>query len=194
MTKLREIFSMRMESITGNFRINLKIDIVNGHVAKPLESFKQAQRYANINWKKKLGKFTILAKTKTPSASQRHTPIPVRLWEEEKATSTLHLSRPWAGFYQPTGCVSDVLASLEIEVTRYGCSISVPFCPSGIFASFHSVTITRSRSTTVAQRSVTSSRTLRFWCFHKLHRTLLSEMQWGRTTFNLLARTLDINL
>ena len=51
MTKLGDIFSTRMESITGNFRINLKIDIVEGHVAKPLESFKQAQRFAYLDRK-----------------------------------------------------------------------------------------------------------------------------------------------
>jgi len=100
------------------------------------------------------GKLTILAKTKTPSASRRHIPILVRLWEEEKATSTLHLSRPGVGFCQATGCVSGVLASLEIEVARCVCAISVPYCPPGIFASFHSVTITRARSTTVAQPSM----------------------------------------
>ena len=36
-------------------------------------------------------------------------PIPVRLWEEEKAASTLHLNRHGAGFCQPTGCVLGVL-------------------------------------------------------------------------------------
>jgi len=43
MTELGDIFSTEMKSITGNFRINLKIDTVKGHVTKPLKSFKQAQ-------------------------------------------------------------------------------------------------------------------------------------------------------
>jgi len=51
MTKLGDNFFTGIESITCNFIINLKIEVAEGHVAKPLKSFKQAQHFANLKRK-----------------------------------------------------------------------------------------------------------------------------------------------
>jgi len=99
-------------------------------------------------------------------------PIPVRLREFEKAASILHLYQPNKGRCHqlavcngdtggpPLWVGEDVVEAVESRATWE-------------FANCQSTTMFRARSTTKALVSVTSSQTLRLWCFQILQSTVV---------------------
>jgi len=121
---------------------------------------------------RKQGCNTVFANTKLPSWSRIQMPIPVRLREFEKAASILHLYQPNKGRCHqlavcngdtggpPLWVGEDVVEAVESRATWE-------------FANCQSTTMFRARSTTKALVSVTSSQTLRLWCFQILQSTVV---------------------
>jgi len=127
----------------------------------------------------------VLARTKVPSELRTQTPIHVRLWWEKKAASILHLYRLDEG-----GCHKVLVRWCEVEVPVFA---AIAWWEderdaemSGAFANCQSVTMFRARSTTTTLDSVTSSRTLRLGCYHRLQMTV--DRRWSSSIDNFSSR------